>query len=256
MKTEEAMEPKVEELDVKIEEVEEEYSCYQGRLFAMYLCILWGPEPKRWLITLCLIQIPTILHEIFHLEWFSHQHHFGVLYVLFTAQFFNLYTLMILCVEDPGFLPKIVHNPSVRNTSTKQKNSACRYPEIKAWPPTSKPFMSSPRNNKISESSYAPPAMSTDLPERAIAVNAGDASREWIIIVHGLALVLAKKIINISTHFYSPSSFSSSPSSLCALCWWSAQQKIRLNSLSDWVCTRWVWSWCSSQGLRGCSSWL
>ena len=62
------------------------------------------------MLTLCLIQIPTILHEILHVEWFSHNHYFGVLYVLFIAQFLNFWTFVSLCLQDPGFIQKIVHH--------------------------------------------------------------------------------------------------------------------------------------------------
>ena len=51
--------------------------------------------------------MPAILHEILHLEWFSHNHYFAALYVLFISHFLNLWTFMNLCLQDPGFIQKI-----------------------------------------------------------------------------------------------------------------------------------------------------
>ncbi len=78
----------------------------------MYVLLhLLRPEGKRWIFTLCLINVPAILHEILHLEWFSHNHYFAALYVLFISHFLNLWTFMNLCLQDPGFIQKIVTLP-------------------------------------------------------------------------------------------------------------------------------------------------
>lgn len=85
--------------------------------------ILPRPERRKWLFTLFLINVPAILHEILHLEWFSHYHLFGALYVLFISHFINFWTFINLCVQDPGFIQKIVTLNLFRNTDIKLMSS-------------------------------------------------------------------------------------------------------------------------------------
>jgi hypothetical protein len=79
-----------------------------GSYFLCIVILTHSQETHKWVLTLCLIQIPTIIHEILHVEWFSHNHLFGMLYLLFTFQFVNFWSYMNLCLQDPGFIQKIV----------------------------------------------------------------------------------------------------------------------------------------------------
>ena len=152
-------------------------------------------------MTLCLIQIPTILHEIFHLEWFSHLHHFGALYVLFISQFLNLWTLMNLCLEDPGFMQRIVLLSPRRNTDMKLTRSSPKFPKMKTLTTISRHPLCWWEDSKLKGWNFVPLAISTDLWGLVTVGSVGYACKGWIIIVLGLGHALAKK--TTSTFIYS-----------------------------------------------------